>query len=97
MKIIGIDRGTEFGQSPIQFVNDKLKKWARSKGIVIFQTPAHTPWMNGKVERAVKEVIEKTRATILAYNILDELWTFVMEIVVQVKNVALHIKRKWDK
>ena len=87
VKIIGIDGGTEFGQSPVLFVDDKLKKWARSKGIVIFQTPAHTPWMNGKVERAAKEVMEKTRATMLAYNIPDDLWTFVMETVVQVKNV----------
>ncbi|EAQ83859.1 hypothetical protein CHGG_10263 [Chaetomium globosum CBS 148.51] len=87
VKMIGIDGGTEFGQSPIPFVDDKFKRWAREKGIVVLQTPPHTPWMNGKVERAAREVLDKTRATMIAYQIPEHLWTFVMESVVQVKNV----------
>ena len=34
-----------------------------------------------------REVLDKTRAIILVYNILEKLWTFVIETVVQVMNV----------
>ena len=43
--------------------------------------------MNGKIERAAREVAEKTRSAVLAYSIPEVLWTFVMETVIQVMNV----------
>ena len=43
--------------------------------------------MNGKIERAAREVVEKTWSAVLAYSILEVLWTFVMETVIQVMNV----------
>ena len=42
--------------------------------------------MNGKIERAAGEVLEKTRSTLLAYHIPEHLWPFVMETVIQVMN-----------
>lgn len=57
--------------------------------------PHPTPWMNGKVERAAGEVLEKTGSTILAYHFPKRLCTFVMEIVIQVIN-ALPTKANPD-
>jgi hypothetical protein len=87
VRILGIDGGTEFGQATKAFVDDKCKAWARERGIFVMQTTPHSPWMNGKIERAARNVLDKTRSTILAYNIPEHLWTFVMETVVQVMNV----------
>jgi len=87
VKIIGIDGGTEFGQASKPFADSRFDAWIRSKGIVVFRTTPHTPWMNGKIERAAKDIVEKTRATIITYNIPERLWPFVMETVVQVVNL----------
>ncbi|GAB1319489.1 hypothetical protein MFIFM68171_09699 [Madurella fahalii] len=87
VKIIGIDGGTEFGQASRPFSDSIFDAYIRSKGIVVFRTPSHTPWMNGKIERAAKEVVEKTRTTIIGYKIPERLWPFVMETVVQVINI----------
>lgn len=87
VKIIGIDGGTEFGQATRPFSDSKFNAWARSKGIITMVTTPHTPWMNGKIERAAKDVIEKTRSTMIAYNIPERLFPFVMETVVQVMNL----------
>jgi len=42
--------------------------------------------MNSKIERAVCGIIEKSRATILAYNIPISLWAFMVETIVQIAN-----------
>lgn len=87
VKIVGIDGGTEFGQASKPQADSKFDAWLRSKGMVTFRTTPETPWMNGKVERAAKHVLELTRSTILAYNIPERLFPFVMETVCQVINV----------
>jgi hypothetical protein len=87
VKIIGVDGGTEFGQSSKPFSDDAFKAWCRSKGTTVMQTTPHTPWMNGKIERAARDVLDKTRATMISLGVPDHLWTFVMETVIQVKNV----------
>jgi len=84
--MIGIDGGTEFGQASRPFANSAFDTYTRSKGIVVLRTPAHTPWMNGKIERAARDVLDKTRATIIAYKIPERLWPFVMETMVQTLN-----------
>ena len=61
-RIIGADGGTELGQTSKPFLDDQFKAWTRTKGIIVFQTTPNTPWMNGKIERAAGEVLEKTRA-----------------------------------
>ena len=38
--------------------------------------------MNGKIEHAAGEVLEKTRSTLLAYHILEHLWPFMIETVI---------------
>lgn len=86
IKMIGIDGGTEFGQATRPFIHDKFKKWARAFGFVVLQTPPHTPWMNGKIECATRDVPDKCRVTRIALNIPEHLWTFIMETVIQVKN-----------
>ena len=84
IKMIGLDGGSEFSQATHPFWDSHFNAWARSKGIVCLRTPPHTPWMNGKVERAAQEILEKSRSTIIAYKIPERLWPFVMETVVQV-------------
>ena len=37
VKIIGLDGGTEFGQSVVEFQVDKLSSWASPKGITLFK------------------------------------------------------------
>ena len=87
IKIIGIDGGSEFKQATHPFFDSVFKAWVRSKGMVSFVTPPHTPWMNGKIERAAKEVLEKSRAAMIAYRIPERLFPFVMETVVQIMNL----------
>ncbi|KAL2137548.1 hypothetical protein VTI28DRAFT_9121 [Corynascus sepedonium] len=73
IKTIGIDGGTEFGQATTTLLDDKLKDWARTNDIIIFQTTPESPWMNGKIERAARDLLDKTRATILAYKVPEHL------------------------
>lgn len=86
IKLIGVDGGSEFGQATTILIDDKLKAWARTKGITIFQTTPESPWMNGKIERAARDILDKTRATMLAYNVPAHLWAFVLETAVQTTN-----------
>ncbi|KAL2138074.1 hypothetical protein VTI28DRAFT_7502 [Corynascus sepedonium] len=77
VKIIGIDGGTEFGQASRPFADSAFDAYTRSKGIVVFQTSPYIPWMNGKVERATRDILDKTRAIIIAYKIPKRLWPVV--------------------
>ena len=43
--------------------------------------------MNGKIERAARDIVDKTRSTIIAYKIPEYLQPFVIETVVQVTNI----------
>ncbi len=86
IKIVGLDSGTEFGQATTPFHDDKFKAWARTKAIIVFTTTPETPWINGKIERTARSILDKSRSTILAYNIPIHLWAFVMETTVQVAN-----------
>ena len=43
--------------------------------------------MNSKIERTARDILDKTRSTIVAYKIPEHLWPFVMETVIQVMNV----------
>jgi hypothetical protein len=73
VKILGIDGGTEFGQSPKEFQDGKLAVWTDARGITVWKTPKHSPWMNGRIERAASIIVEKTRTTMIAYKIPDHL------------------------
>jgi len=50
VKISGLDVGTEFGQSVVEFQVDKLSSWVNPKGITLFKTTPRSPWMGGRVE-----------------------------------------------
>jgi hypothetical protein len=86
IKIVGLDGGTEFGQASIPFHDDKFKAWARTKTIIVFTITPETLWMNGKIERAARSILDKSRSTMLAYNIPIYLWAFVVETTVQIAN-----------
>jgi hypothetical protein len=45
-------------------------------------TPLYTLWINGILEYAARDTIDKVRATITVYNIPEYLWTFVTETVI---------------
>ena len=87
VKMIGLDGGTEFGQSSKEFQSGKLTTWTDAQGIEVWKTPKHTPWMNGKSERAGKEIMTKARTLIIANAIPEHLWPFVVESVVKVLNL----------
>ena len=87
VKIIGLDGGPEFGQSTSEFQKSKLTTWAKGEGIQIFKTTPHTPWMNGKAERAGRNILDKSRTMMIAHGIPEHLWPFVLESVVNVLNL----------
>jgi hypothetical protein len=87
VKVLGLDGGTEFGQSVVEFQTDKLSSWASPKGITLFKTTPHSPWMNGKIERAAGYVVTRTRTMMIALKIPERFWPFVMDSVVVVLNL----------
>lgn len=87
VKMIGLDGGTEFGQSSTEFQKGKLTTWTDELGVEVWRTPKHTPWMNGKSERAGREIMAKARTLMIANAIPEHLWPFVVESVVKVLNL----------
>jgi hypothetical protein len=57
---------------------DKLTSWANSKRITLFKTTPYSPWMNGKIERAVGYIITYTRTMMIAHKISEQFWSFVI-------------------
>ena len=70
-----------------EFQSSQLHKWANEEGVQIYKTTAHTPWMNGKSERAGAIIMERSRALTIDLNIPPHLWSFVVQSVVTVMNL----------
>ncbi|KAK4220983.1 hypothetical protein QBC38DRAFT_152418 [Podospora fimiseda] len=87
IKIYGFDGGGEFGQGTQEFQNGKIHDWAKERGIAIIKTTAHSPWQNGKQERAGRAITEKARAIMIDLKIPIYLWPFVVDSVVRVINL----------
>lgn len=87
VQILGVDGGSEFGQSTKEFQDSKLAVFADARGIAIWKTTPASPWQNGKIERAAGDIVKKTRTTIIAYAIPEVLWPFVMETAVTIVNL----------
>ncbi|KAK4182021.1 hypothetical protein QBC35DRAFT_396799, partial [Podospora australis] len=85
--MFGVDGGSEFGQATSLFKDSKLAVYTAKQGIVVLTTTPHTPWMNGRIERAAAIMVEKTRTTMLAYGIPYHLWPFVLDTAVLVSNL----------
>ena len=88
IKIISLDGGPEFGFNTIEFQKSKLVEWARTEGVQLYKTPAHTPWMNGKTERAGHTIMTRARALMLDLGIPEHLWPLVVQAVVMVLNIT---------
>ncbi len=82
VKILGLDCGPEFGLSTKELQNSKLATWAHARGLEIYKTTPHTPWMNGKIERAGRVMMEYSRAVMIEHKIPRYLWPFVVENIV---------------
>jgi transposase InsO family protein len=87
IQAIGIDGGTEFGQSSRLFTSSKLMEWAKEKGIIIKRTVPHTHYQNGLAERAGRTIMDKARTAMWQANIPSELWPFAMEASVMITNL----------
>jgi len=87
VKMLGLDGGTEFGQSSTEFRNGKLTTWSDQLGVEVWKTTKHTPWFNGKSERAGKEIMERARTIMIDNNIPHHLWPFVVESVMKILNL----------
>ncbi|KAA8622110.1 hypothetical protein SMACR_00052 [Sordaria macrospora] len=87
VKVVGLDGGPEWRLPTKEFQNSQLYKWANEEGVQIYKTTAHTPWMNGKSERAGAIIMERSRALMIDLNIPPHLWSFVVQSVVIVMSL----------
>ena len=87
IKILGIDGGIEFGQSRRPFFDSNLNTQVRKEGIIVYYITLYTLQINGKIEYIARDIVDKTRSTIIAYTIPEYLQPFVIETVVQVINI----------
>ncbi len=72
----------KFGKTPTwirfdngkELINEKLKKWAAEKGIIIEATAPYSPSQNGVAERFNRTLLELARAMIIEKNLPTFLW-----------------------
>lgn len=57
-----------------EYINEDLKSWCKSKGIVIDATIPYTPQLNGKAERLNRTIMEKARALIFDSEMNKHFW-----------------------
>lgn len=57
-----------------EYLNNELKSWCKSRGIVIDTTIPYTPQLNGKAERLNRTIMEKARALIFDSGMEKQFW-----------------------
>ncbi|KAL2140525.1 hypothetical protein VTI28DRAFT_3729 [Corynascus sepedonium] len=87
IQMLGLDGGTELGQSGRDFRDSKLAAFADANGITVLKTTPSSPWQNGKVERVAADIIQKARTTIFVHRIPEVLWPFVVDTTVTISNL----------
>jgi hypothetical protein len=83
----GADNGSDLGLPTKLFEDSKLKKFCKSKGIILRLTTFHTPNQNGRAERAGRAILNMSRTSLKAANLPDHLWPFSEETTVTVLNL----------
>jgi hypothetical protein len=80
-KFMRFDNGKEL-------VNDKLKKWAAEKGIIIETSAPYSPSQNGVAERFNRTLLELARAMLIAKNLPVFLWDEAITHAAYLRNRA---------
>src|SRR5262245_7803220 len=80
-KAIQIDRGKEF-------VNEKLDKWCKNKGIDIRLTAPYSPSQNGVAERMNRTLVELGRAMLTAQDLPEFLWEYAILHAAYLRNLS---------
>lgn len=100
IRAFGLDGGPEFGFSTKEFQRSKLVDWARTEGVELLKSTPHTPWMQGKIERAGAIIMQRARALMIDLGIPEHLWPFVVDHVVRVLNLlpskACNDRSPWE-
>jgi hypothetical protein len=84
---IGMDGGSEFGQSTTLFHASPIRKYLENKGIIVRTTTPETPWYNGKIERAGQSITSYARTALIASGLPGTLWPFAEETAAKILNI----------
>lgn len=87
LQAFGTDGGPEFGLATTLFKDSQLVKWARKRGTAIHLTLPHSPWMNGKAEKAGFDLVGKAKTSHNAAGLPHYLWPFTMQAACTVLNL----------
>lgn len=79
IKVIRTDNGLEF-------VNQKMRKFLESKGILHQKTVSYSPQQNGVAERANRTVIEKARCLLEDAQLPKQYWAEAVRTAVYLNN-----------
>ena len=82
------DRGGEF-------IDGQLQQWARDRNIQWIFTPPYTHQANGKIERGMRIVAERTRCILADTALPPELWEEIMQTVVFLRNLTPYHGRRY--
>ena len=69
-----------------EFLNEDVKNWCKTKGIILDNTIPYSPQMNGKAERLNRTLIEKTRALLLDSGLNKEMWGEAVRVAAYLLN-----------
>lgn len=69
-----------------EFVNENLKSFLESKAIIHKTSAPYTPQQNGRIERAIRTVVESARTLLLDSKLPYELWAEAINTAVYVLN-----------
>lgn len=69
-----------------EFVNHRIKKWSKAKGIFMDYTIPYSPQLNGKAERLNRTLVEKARALIFDSKITKEFWGEAVRVAAYLLN-----------
>ena len=74
-----MDDGREYGPK-------KLPELAEALGMIVEVTTPYTPEQDGKAERSIRTIVERTRATMIDMDIPQHLWPEIMEAQIYITN-----------
>jgi hypothetical protein len=79
LRAIQIDEGGEF-------VNEKLKSWCASHGIVVCITAPYSPSQNGVAKHMNQMLVKLGRAMLIAKDLPEFLWEYAVAYAAYVRN-----------
>ena len=67
-------------------INSALEEWLTAKGIDFVTSSPYVHEQNGLIERSVRVLVERVRATILGANLPKYLWCYILPAVLELVN-----------